>query len=77
MDKKRSFRTHVKKYYLDDSNKLYKLIKKRANVHYNSKAKIIIDDNDQSYILCKIPCIFDILEYLNNLHASTNHRGIA
>ena len=74
---KRSFRTNAKKYYLDDSNKLYRLIIKRKNVNYNIKFKILKNENDQSYLLFKIPCIFDILEYLNKLHASTSHRGIA
>ena len=67
----------MKKYYLDDKNKLYRLIIQRKDVNYKSKFKILKDENDQSYILFKIPCIFDILEYLKKLHASAGHRGVS
>ena len=74
-NKKRDFRKKTKSYYLDENNKLFKkiLIKDK---NFDNKNKRIISENNNNYILSKIPETYDILTYLINIHKEDGHRGI-
>ena len=74
-NKKKNFRIHAKSFYLDEDNKLYKKIIQKEKIHFERKIKLI-EENNKKYLLYKIPNKLEILNFLEMLHRSDNHRGI-
>ena len=75
-NKKREFKRKAKKYYLDDNNKLYKLIgiNNKSSQLYPLTAQRVIKDKKE-FILSFIPEKLYILEYINELHIEDGHKG--
>ena len=72
---KKNFENHIKTFFLDENNQLYKKVKIIKKHQYVPKI-IQITLNKQTYVLLKIPQVLDILEFIEKLYIEDNHRGI-